>query len=425
MYFKLGPPIDKTVILTIDANATISQVKHSLSKITLIPAECTQIKFNDAVLKQNKKVKSIKSSEEQPLICDFYFIKGDNPKDLNEPPPDFVRKVEFIANMGFNVRDVYAALVQENYDMEQALSTLQTKSVIKTPNIPDTEEVPKLTLEENIEPQETNKQIDLNYIASRVSDLITTTSSNEPVLTITDELPNIEDITDFKQLIRHLNAHLPDYTLDSKALVKEFREKNGDFDELAASFPGFTKGYLNWVLNTIGRKMAGRLSNPTKWTVDEERFLLEMYHLGVVGKKVDLALNKKPNESTHKWKSIRKFLNNTHLLECFTSGAPNCSIFDAVYDEHGLPRYLINLCNIIKFNGVITQDTAWKLRDKIQGPEKIDGAHFFTKPAQNPSVITTNPPPPPPPAAAEAEPKKEIKEAKVTTIEIPIQKNQI
>ncbi|EAY18755.1 UBA/TS-N domain containing protein [Trichomonas vaginalis G3] len=383
MLFHLGKPIEEVVALNVNQNSSVDQAKRQISKIVLIPANCIQISFQDKILPDDFVLKNISSQGSTPLDCQFLDVARDQNRIAVEPPPDILTRVQYLVNMGFPIRNVYAALMESNYETEKAIrlllqgmTNMQTNSQGAISNASSWNSTNQQGNGIKL-PQISAQSPGINFRQLKPQSELYSSLSLSPQIVYLLENGISEDMN-YITFIEQLNSNLPRTTLDCKLLVQEYKDKKGNIDEVVKLFPGYTKGYLVWILNTICRMMSGRNQLGTKWTYHEERFLSEMYHLGIIGQKVDIIL-KKSNESSTKWKNVKRFLKSSPQLESFLNKSPSCAMFDPGYDKIGLPIYLNNLIRIIKNVGGISLEDALKYKQFIQSPQEIENFSIFSK----------------------------------------------
>ncbi|EAY12055.1 hypothetical protein TVAG_039030 [Trichomonas vaginalis G3] len=106
-------------------------------------------------------------------------------------------------------------------------------------------------------------------------------------------------------------------SLDVKLLISKVYELNYKWDQINQFFPNYSKGYLNFVLVYIHKKLSNKINEvqDSKWTDLEDKILLEQYYLGRSLQQLTEQLSPKSSKDIQlHLKNLDYSLKNTILL---------------------------------------------------------------------------------------------------------------
>ncbi|EAY19112.1 Myb-like DNA-binding domain containing protein [Trichomonas vaginalis G3] len=321
MKLKLEAPIDEIISIDVDKEILIGSIKQTISKITMIPPSHIMIYDNEILLEDSETVYERKDDENYILICKFPETAPRVEQQEENIPENLERHVQVLRELGFTQQNSVMALHETNYDLSKAFSLLSTKLAKKSKQGGSQKNSAHMQLQ--IDPR-TVKEEALKKAQYNIERLTPDVSLHE--------------------YIQRLNASLPqDVTLDVGALTRIYLENDCNVYAAKAHFPQFSVGYLEFVLYWMVRTVTERISSQNSWSMEENRFVIEMAAIGHSFREIDAITYHKNSRSEDHRKALRRTLKKSWIIPQFAEQYPDCSQFPPGYTEDGIPSYLPEL----------------------------------------------------------------------------------
>lgn len=167
------------------------------------------------------------------------------------------------------------------------------------------------------------------------------------------------------------------YMIDACKLIRKWNETGGDIDKTAEDFPGFSKGYLLYLLYQVMSNIEPHSIFIASWEPKDYWFVVELRQFGGPTEALEEAVNREAKIINSKIDKSLAALKTNYTIKEFTEIFPELDMTGATYNENGIPSYLIDAINELK---KIYQDefTAEKL-EKSQGKSRRDQESWTTE----------------------------------------------